>query len=324
MNLGWTGCAVATLALGLVFAPPASDAQQPKTMPRIGVLGKVLDDLDGFRQGLGELGYVEGRNVAIDYRPELGSAGRFEAIADEFVRHMVAVIFAPGPAALKAAAKATRQIPIVASDLETDPIAGGFAASLSRPGGNVTGFFLDAPELMGKWLELLKEMLPGLSHVTVLWDPATGRYQLTAANAAARVLGVQLQTLEVRGANDLDRTFASAIRWRPDALIQLSSPVMYNGAKQIADLAQRNRLPAVSMFKVFPEAGGLLSYGADPADMNRRSGAYVGKILKGAKAGDLPIVLPTRFELVLNLKTAKALGLTIPQSLLYRADAIIK
>ena len=294
-------------------------------MFRVGVLGRVAPNLyEAFREGLRDSGYIEAQNLILAHQVAEGSVSQFAASAANLVRTKVAVIFAVGPAALKAAAKETKRLPIVAIDLETDPIESGFAASLSRPGGNITGLFLDAPELTGKWLELLKEVVPRLSRVAALWDPATGRYQLTAASAAARSLAVQLQPAEVRGPDEFDPALAAAIRGRPGALIELSSPLFYSNSKRIAEFTLRNRLPAISLFRVFPESGGLMAYGPDLVDLFRRCGVYAGKILTAAKPGDLPIERPTRFQLVINLRTAKALGLTIPQALLMRADEVIK
>jgi len=311
-----------SFALGVLAAPLAGQAQQPARLPRIGFLGKVVPDhLTTFRQGLAEAGYVEGQNIAIEYRPVVG---QYASDAADLVRLKVDVIVAVGPAALRGAARATKTIPIVAIDLESDPVESGFAASLSRPGGNITGSFLDTPELMGKWLELVKETVPGLSRVAALWDPAQRHVQLEAAKAAARSLALQLQTVEVRGPDDLERALAATIPGRPEALIQLPSPLTFFGAKQIAGFASKHRLPSISMFREFPEAGGLIAYGPNLADLFERCGTYTARVLKGASPGGLPIERPAKFELIINLKTATALGLTISQSLLVRADEIIK
>ena len=314
-----------TMAGGLLSAPLFVEAQQSTRTARIGYLGIARGPLyDAFLQGMSELGYVEGKNVAVERRQYEGNIPRLPDLAAELVRLKVEVIFATGPAAVKAVATATREVPLVAIDLESDPIASGFAASISRPGGNISGVFLDLPSLIGKWFEFLKAMFPRLSRVAVLWDPATGSAQLAAADAAAPSFGVKLQILEVRGPEDFDRQFASAIRAHAEAMIQLSSPLMFLEAKRIAAFAVKNHLPAISLFSVFPESGGLVSYGPDIADLYRRSGIYVGRVLSGTKIGDLPIERPARFLLVINLKIAKILRLTIPPSLLARADEVIQ
>jgi putative ABC transport system substrate-binding protein len=314
-----------TLAGGLLTAPFAAEAQQNARASRIGYLGIARGPLyDAFLRGMGELGYVAGENITVERRQYEGNIARLPAFAAELVRLKVEVIFATGPAAVRAVANATHEIPLVAIDLESDPIDAGFAASISRPGGNITGVFLDLPDLIGKWFEFLKATLPRLSHVAIFWDPATGRAQLTTASATAPLFAAQVQVLEVRGPEDFDRQFALAGRAHPDALIQLSSPLIFLAAKRIAEFAVKKRLPAISLFAAFPESGGLMSYGPDIPDLYRRSGVYVARILKGATVGELPIERPAHFLLVINLKTAKSLGLTIPQSLLLRADEVIQ
>ena len=324
-----TSIAIVALVALQFAAPFGAVAQQSRTMRHIGVLANLEGrDGDAFRQGLREAGYVVGQNLVIEHRRfARGSAEGLTTKAADLVRLKVEVIFAQGPAALAAAANATREIPIVAVDNVSDPIEAGFVKSLSRPGGNVTGFFLDLPELMGKWLELLKDTLPRLSRVAVLWDPASGPYQLRAARSAGRVLGVRLQTLEARSPDDFEGAFAAARRAQAEAMILLSSPLVYFNSQRLAELASQNRMPAIAYYHGFPEAAGLMSYGLSGdllVYLFRSNGAQVGRILNGAKPGDLPIERPIKFELTLNLKTARALGLTISQSMLLRADRVIR
>ncbi len=318
------------LALATVVTPQVSHAQQPAKAARIGILRPAEDNpsfrrsFDGFRRVVRENGYVEGTNLALEYRVRPGSPDDLLALAEELVRLKVDLIVAVAPAGLNAAAKATTSVPIVAVDLETDPIAAGFVVTLARPGGNITGLFLDFPELSGKWLQLLKETVPRASRVALLWDPATGPAQVKAAEAAARSLRVQLQPLEARSPNEYEAAFRSASKDRAGALLVLSSPVFSSSRKQIADLAARNRLPAIMPFPGFAEDGGLLAYGPDLPGMYRQAGAIALKVLKGTPPGDIPLERPTRFQLSVNLRTAKALGLTIPQSILIRADQVIQ
>jgi len=303
-------------------------ATQQVTQPqRIGVLG--LGPVQkpywkAFLQGLQDVGYVAGQNLTIEESFAEGDAERFPALAAELVQLPVAVIFARGPAALQAAKQATETIPIVAIDLESDPVQQGYAASLARPGGNVTGVFLDMPDLTKKWLGLLKESIPQLACVTVLWDPTTGPVQPEAARAAARQLALDLHTLEVREVHEFDTAVAAATQACVDAMLFLGSPLMSRNSKRLADLAAASRLPALSPFRTFPEAGGFMAYGPSLPEVYRRCGVQVGKILQGAKPGELSIERPIRFEFVLNLKTAETLGLTIPPMLLFQADEVIK
>ncbi len=318
------------LGLSLLMAPLAEAAQQPAKAARIGVLRPAPDnsvfrrDFEGFRQVLRESGYAEGANLALEYRVRPGSPEEMQALAEELVRLKVDVIVAIATAGVAAAAKATTGVPVVAVDLETDPIAAGYVATLARPGGNITGIFLDLPELSGKWLELLKEAVPRLSRVAVLWDPATAPGQAKAAEAAARSLRLQLQPLEARTPGDFEGAFRAAAKARAGAMLALSSPVFNGSRKQLADLALKHRLPAIMPFPGFAEDGGLMAYGPHLLDLFRQSGAIVVKVLKGTPPGDLPVERPTRFQFVVNLKTAKALGLTIPPSILVRADQVIQ
>jgi putative ABC transport system substrate-binding protein len=318
---------VALLSGAALTWPLATHAQQARKLPVVGVL---VTDLAGnislpiLIQGLRDLGYVDGKNIVIAVRSAGGKPDAFPALAAELVQLKVDVLYATGPTAIRAARGATTVAPIVALDLESDPVAAGWANSLSRPGGNLTGLFLDLAGLAGKWLQLLREAAPGIRRVGLLWDSTTGPAQLNAVKAAAQGFAIDVQVIEVRSADGLDAALSAGVSAGLKAIVQLSSPLMSNRAKQIADFVVKNRLPAISPFRRFAEAGGLMSYGPDFDDFRRRSASYVDKILKGAKPGDLPIEQPTKFELVINLRTAKALGLTIPQALLVRADEVIQ
>jgi putative tryptophan/tyrosine transport system substrate-binding protein len=328
MIMWWrtVGCIV-MLTLSLLAAPLAATAQQMAPIPRIGILQTVSPppaNQEAFRHGLRDLGYVVGQNVVIEERDAAGDPTRLPALAAELVQLPVAVLFTIAPAALQAAQQATATIPIVAHDLESDPVQSGFAASLARPGGTITGVFLDAPGLVGKWLELLKEVRPQLARVAVLWDPTTGAVQRDAAHAAARLLAIELHTLEVRTDAAFAPAFLAATQARPDAMLVLGSPLMRRHSQVIADFAVHSRLPVVSPFRDFAEAGGLMAYGPALPATFWSCGVQVGKILQGAKPGDLAMERPVRFALVLNLRTAKALGLTIPPTLLVLADEVIQ
>ena len=304
---------------------------QTKTA-RVGILASQLtgttDDATRqayapFRRTLAEHGWVEGKNVAFEYRRARGDPPQFAEGAAELVRLKADVIYADSASALRASYAATRTIPIVGLDFTNDPVAAGYAESYGRPGGNLTGVFLDAPEFSGKWLELLKAMVPGLSRVAVLWDPSPGAAHLQGVQNVARSFHVQLQVLEVRKPGDIDRAF-SALRGQPQAVLILPSPMTYQQSARLADLTMKHRLPGISMATQFAEAGGVLSYGPELASVTERCAGLVAKILGGAKPGDLPIERPSKFELVVNLKTAKALGITMPQSILLRADEVIR
>jgi len=321
------------LTLGTLGLPRAAEAQQAAKLARLGYLGNSQAAnphlREAFVQELRELGYVEGRNLVIETRFAEGKLERFPALAAELVALKVDVIFAGGGTLSALAAKqATRTLPIVFAAV-VDPIASGVVTSLARPGGNITGLSNLAPELVGKGLELLTQAVPGLTRVAVLWHPGglgerTEQDQLKAAEVAARALGVRLQVVEARGPADIDRAFSEMTRARAGALTVLGSTMFNNERRRLADLAAKNRLPAVYPLREFVDAGGLMAYGANFADLFRRAATYVDKILKGTKPADLPVEQPTKFELVINLKTAKALGLTIPQSVLGRADEVIQ
>jgi ABC-type uncharacterized transport system substrate-binding protein len=319
-------------AAALLAAPLAAETQQADKVARIGYLGTrrgVSPHLpEAFRQGLRDLGYVEGRNVVIEYRNSEGKNERLPALAAELVALKVDVILAAATPHALAAKQATRTIPIVFA-ATGDAVADGLVASLARPGGNITGLSFFTPELVGKRLELLKQTVPGVSRIAVLWNPgglgeSTEKDVLKRAEVAARAIGVQLHFVEARGPADFDRVFSDMTRARAGALTVLTSAMLFEERKRLVDLVAKNRLPAVYPWREFVDAGGLMAYGPDLADLFRRAATYVDKILKGAKPGDLPVEQPTKFELVINLKTAKALGLTIPPSLLQRADQVIE
>ena len=326
---------MAVIAGGLLAAPLAAEAQQAGKVYRVGMLwfGSSLDDppvrlrLDAFQQGLREQGYMEGRNVAFEHRYARGKYELLPDLAAELVRLKVDIIVTPGnPPATLAAKQATSTIPIVFISA-ADPVASGFVASLARPGGNITGgTSLVGPGLVGKRLALLQEAVPKLSRVAVLSNPTTpdARVFIGEAEVAARSLKVQLQIVEGRGPADFSGAFAAMTKEHASAiLIQQDAIFLFNG-KQLAELAAKNRLPAMYGLREHVEAGGLMAYAASLAELSRRASTYVGKILQGAKPGDLPVEQATKFDLVINLKTAKALGLSIPPSLLQRADQVIE
>ncbi len=321
---------IVTLALGILLAPLAAEAQPPKKVPRIGILppgpsSPRMHVWEAFRQGLRDLGYVEGQNITLEFPSVEVRSERFAALAAELVRHKVDVIVTAATPAIQAAQRATRTIPIVMA-VAADPVENGLVASLARPGGNITGLSIISADLSGKRLELLKEVVPGALRIGVLSNPtnASNASQVKAAEAAAQALGVSLQRLEVRGPHDFERAFHAATRGRAGALLMLDDPLALTYRSRIVDLAAKSRLPAMYGWKEFVEVGGLMIYGPSLPDMYRRAATYVDKILKGAKPANLPVEQATRFELVINLKTAKALGLTIPQAVLLRADQVIQ
>jgi putative ABC transport system substrate-binding protein len=321
-------CFVLSAAL-LALSFPAQ-AQQPLKVPRIAFLSAVSPSsisprTEAFRQGLRELGYVEGKSIVIEYRWAEGKFDRLPDLAAELVRLKVDVILSGGPTATRPAKEATVTIPIVMA-FDDDPVGSGFVASLARPGGNITGLSTLAPEISGKQLELLKEIVPRLSRVAVFGTSTrSGNAQaLREIERAAGTLGVQLQYLDVLGAKDIEALFRAASKGRADAVLALASPTLLLQRTQIADLAVKNRLPAIYDRAEFVEDGGLMTYNVNITDLFRRAATYVDKILKGAKPADLPVEQPTKFELVINLKAAKQIGLTIPPNVLARADKVIK
>lgn len=308
---------------------PALVAQPPTKLPRVGFLTPATCPDDPatpvtFLEGLRGLGYVPGRTIVLECRVSDGTNASYQRLAAELVRLDVDAIFAESSSAVRAARAATTTIPVVALDLETDPVAAGLAASLARPGGNVTGIFLDLPELSGKRLQLLREALPRLSRVAILWDVTMDPAPLAAMERAAQSLGVQARVARVRAASDFEPALAAAVRERAGAIIAIESPMMDLHRKQLVELALRKRLPAMGLFPSFVEDGGLLSYGPNVADLFGQVPSFIDKVLKGAKPGDLPIHRPTRFYMALNLKTASVLRLSLTPSFVGRADQVIK
>jgi putative tryptophan/tyrosine transport system substrate-binding protein len=320
------------MLLALYFS---AHAQQPTKVPRVGYVTSTGNSNDpgpsgqAFRQGLQDLGYLEGKNILVEYRFIEGNPESIPGLLAELLQLKVDVLVATSPAAIRAAKQATSTIPIVMVTTQ-DPVAAGIVNSLARPGGNVTGLTQLARDLSGKRLELLKEAIPTLSRVgvlTVAGPPPTGiSTALKEYEAAARALKIPIQSLQVvRGPNpDLERAFREAIKGRVNALITARNQVLTPHTRKIGELALKNRLPSMHEVKHYAEIGGLMSYGANDSDLFRRAATYVDKILKGTKPADLPVEQPTKFEFVINLKTAKALNLTIPQSVLFRADLVIK
>jgi len=320
---------IGTLASGLLAAPLAGEAQPAGKMYQIGFLSPTFPSdagrLAAFREGLRELSYVEGQNIAIESRWAEGNYDRLPGLAAELVRFKVDIIVTYGTPASQAAKRATGTIPIVMAGA-IDPVASGLVTIVARPGGNLTGLSLMAPELVGKQLEILKDVVPKVSRVALLGNPANpgNAPQVRHAQDAARALGLRLQPLEARGPSDIDSAFAAMTSEQAGAVMVLVDSMLLDHRTRIADLAARRRLPAVYGLSDHVEAGGLMAYGPNRLDIFRRAATYVDKILKGAKPGDLPVEQPTKFALVINLKTAKALGLTIPPSLLQRADQVIE
>jgi putative tryptophan/tyrosine transport system substrate-binding protein len=315
----------------MLFAPGGSaEAQQPAGIPRIGILiptsGSFLSArVEAFSRRLRELGYVEGKNIVIEYRYAEGKNERLPDLVAELVRLKVDIIVTIGPSATLAAKKASGTIPIVFASAN-DPVGTGLVSSLARPGGNITGLSLMVPDLDGKRLELLKEAFPKVARVAFLWEPdgTRGNLALTVMEAAAKALGVKLLSLEVRSLDDFEGAFARAKKERAQALITTTGARINTQQRRVLDFAAKNRLPAIYHYNEFVEAGGLMSYGPDNTDLWRRAAVYVDKILKGAKPADLPVQQATKFEFIINLKAAKQIGLTIPPNMLERADKVIK
>ena len=340
---GLTLCAL-LLALGVPV-----EAQQPKKVPRIGFLCAMSGPsphTEGLLQGLRDLGYVEGKNVAIEYRFSQGKTDPFPRLAAELVRRKVDVLVVASPPAIRPAMRATKKIPIVMAQSD-DPVMSGFVASLARPGGNITGLSSMAPELSAKQLELLKEAVPKISRVAVLRNPANpgSALQLRETEITARALGVKLQPVEIgvhgeareglpmddmipyatiRDDKDFNQALAAIKRDRATGLIVLQDLMFFDYQQQLVEFAARHRLPAIYAWKNFAEAGGLMAYGPSDKEMFRRAATYVDKILKGRKPADIPVEQPTKFEMIINLKAAKQIGLTIPPNVLARADKVIK
>ena len=314
----------------MILSAPVVAAQPPVKAARIGVLSGGAASTqavrnEAFRQGLNDLGYVEGRNIVIEYRYAEGKTERLPALAAELVRLNVDLILTSADHGVRAAKQASQTIPIVVA-VASDLVGPGYVASLARPGGNITGLTTLATELSAKRLELLKTAFPKVSRVAILWNPtnAANVAAFKETEVAARALSIQLLPLDVRRADDFESAFPAALRARADALIAVADILLLTHRARIADFAAKNRLPAMYGNEDYMDAGALMFYGPNVADMYRRAATYVDKILKGAKPGDLPIEQPTKLEFVVNLKTAKVLGLMIPPSLLRRADQVIE
>jgi putative ABC transport system substrate-binding protein len=321
-----------TLALGLLVAPRASHAQQPGQMPRIGFVEPGAAAVNGhflaaFRQGLRELGYVEGQNLVIEDRWAEGQVERFPALVAELLQLKVQVLVVSSSGGARAAKQASATVPIVFTGVN-DPVEEGLVASLARPGGTLTGVGSMSLQLDGKRLEVFREAVPHLAHVAVLVDGAFNASNVTAhmheTEVAARAFGITLQSLQVRDPSEFDAAFGTMARERLDGLIVLSGPLLFRHRARILELVAQSRLPTIYSLREYVDAGGLMAYGNSLPDMFRRAATYVDKILKGAKPADLPVERPIKFELVINLKAAKALGLTIPPTLLFQADEVIR
>jgi putative ABC transport system substrate-binding protein len=320
---------VCLLPTVLLLTDSPVEAQQPGKVSRIGYMhsGAKPDVTDeAFQQGLRDLGYLKGKNIVLEYRYAEGKTERFPDLAAELVRSKVDIIVAVNEVGARAAKNATKTIPIVMVSVGPNPVEAGLVESLARPGGNITGLTLMAVEIAGKRLELLKEAVPKLARVDALYDPAARGTVEEAkdVHSTGRALGLTSKSWEVRGTDGFEKVFAALRKERPDGLYVPGGPLLNANRKLIADFALKSRMPSVYVRRESVEAGGLMSYGVDPVDHYRRAAIYVDKILKGAKPADLPVEQPTKFELVINLKTAKQIGLTIPQSVLYRADKVIK
>jgi ABC-type uncharacterized transport system substrate-binding protein len=308
--------------------PLAARAQQGK-VPIVGFLHPGFPDsgspvFDALGQGLRDAGYVEGETVKIEARWARGKPDILPQLTRELIQLHADVLVPTARPSIEAARAATTDLPIVANDLESDPVASGYVASLAHPGGNLTGLFLDAPSLSGKWLQLISDIVPAVKKIAVLWDATTGTYQLDAIRAAATAASIDLVVMEFRDDEGLDTALEAGLKQGPQAVIQLGSPLIRQAGTRTAEILSVRHIPGISQFRTFPDGGGLMSYGPDLIYLYRRIGPIVGKILLGARPADLPIERPTKFELVINLKTAKALGLSVPIGLLNAADEVIE
>ena len=314
------------LGAGALAAPLAGFAQQrTKTIPRIGYLALRDGSHKPFRQGLGELGYVEDKNIIVEYRFAGGNMQKLPGLAAELIRLKIDVLVAPDPPSFAAARNATKTIPIIMRS-SADPVENGWVSSLAHPGGNITGIFSLYSELNGKRLELLKETYPALARVLLLWDktyePERGRME--GAQRAAHALGLQSPPVAISSDKEIDDAIRKAVEHKANGMLALRSPLILSSAAKIASIATRHRLPAIYDESSYTEAGGMMSYGANLPDIYRQLATYVDKTLRGAKPGDLPIEQPTRFELIINMKTAKTLGIKIPNSILVQATRVIE
>jgi putative tryptophan/tyrosine transport system substrate-binding protein len=307
----------------------ATQAQQIQKVPIIGFLHPGFSEsgspiLDAIREELRDAGYVEGETAKLEARWARGKPEMLPQLAQELVQLPVDVLVAAARPSIEAARAATTVVPIVANDLESDPVASGYVASLAHPGGNLTGLFLDAPTLCGKWLQQMGDIVPNVKKIAVLWDTTTGTYQRDAINTVARTASIDLVVMEFRDAPGLETALNLGLKEAPQAVIQLGSPLTRQAGPRVAEILSGRRIPGISQFRSFPDGGGLMSYGPDLVHLFHRVGPFVSKILKGARPADLPIERPTKFELVINLKAAKALAVTIPSSLLATVDDVIE
>jgi putative tryptophan/tyrosine transport system substrate-binding protein len=318
------------LGLGGAAAwPLAARAQQGK-MPVIGFLHPGFPDgigspaFSALRDGLRDVGYVEGETVKIEARWARGEPETLAHLTQELIQLHVDVLVPTARPSIEAARAATTDLPIVANDLESDPVASGYVASLAHPGGNLTGLFLDAPTLCGKWLQQMSDIVPAAKKIAVLWDSTTGSYQLDAIKTAATAASIDVIVMDFRDHAGLDAALEAGLKQGPQAVIQLGSPLTRQAGTRTAQILSTHHIPGISQFRTFPDGGGLMSYGPELFDLYRRIGPIVAKILRGARPADLPIERPTKFELVINLNAAKALGVTIPSLLLATADEVIE
>lgn len=310
-------------ALAWMASPPAVHAKTPAT---VGVIATDVRSSTRFRpltEALRDMGFVEGRNVEFRVASADGDAGRLTRAAQELMRAHVDVVFASGPAAIRALKSVSATVPVVALDFETDPVAAGWAASLARPGGNVTGLFFNLPSVIGKWFEILREIDPRLRKVTLVWDSAAGHTRLPVSDRVAASLGLELEVREVRTMADIAEAVARAARGN-HGVVFLSSPTISRESPALARMVAERGVPAISAFRLFPDSGGLASYGPRSEDIPRQLAHFVARILRGASAGDLPIEQPARFELVINARAATALGIGVPVAVLSRADEVIR
>jgi putative ABC transport system substrate-binding protein len=303
-------------------------AQQAQKVPIVGFLHPGLSDsgspvFDALSQGLRDAGYVEGETIKIEARWAQGKPDVLPQLTRELIQLHADVLVLTARASIEAARAATAELPLVANDLESDPVASGYVQSLAHPGGNLTGLFLDAPTLCGKWLQQIGEIIPNLKKVAVLWDATTGTYQLEAIKAAAASASIDLVVMEFRDTAGMEPALDSGLKQAPQAVVQLGSPLIRQAGIRTGTLLSARRIPGISQFRTFPDGDGLMSYGPDLIHLYRRIGPIVGRILRGARPADLPIERPTKFELVINLKAAKALGVAVPGSLLATADDVI-
>jgi putative ABC transport system substrate-binding protein len=319
---------LALLGAGVAWFPFPVRAQSARAVPRLGLLHPASVEASSVYKalvtGLADRGFVDGKNIALELRSGNGNPEMLSSLAVELAGSNIDVLVVVGPAAVKAAIAATRTIPIVAIDLESDPVQNGWMKSLSQPGGNVTGFFLDLTAMSAKWLQLLREAVPGVRRISLLWDTTTGGAQVAATRTAATALSVDVQTVPIESWSDFDAAVSAAVRARTQAFVVLSSPTAFQYSARFAEFTLRNRIPAISPFRPFAVAGGLMSYGPDLDLFFRRTAFTIARILSGAKASDIAAEQPTKYELAINLKTAKSLGLTMPKSLLLRADEVIQ